>query len=250
MPYIRTIMGTEPVDDDHTTDKAQHTHSARRVSLMTSALEASPVVISPTMVTDGVATSTSRITAFVLIVLLLPLMLMIGAAVMLSSRGPAWYRQERVGRSGASFVIFKFRTMHVGADRRLGELLASHGLDEVTPFFKVHADPRVTRLGSWLRKSSLDELPQLFNVLLGDMNLVGPRPQTPAEVAAYDERAFGRLAVRPGMTGLWQVSGRSSLGVQESLELDLSYVRDRSVWLDLKILARTPLAVFGKHGAF
>jgi lipopolysaccharide/colanic/teichoic acid biosynthesis glycosyltransferase len=216
---------------------------------MSSALEVRPLV-NPTAVNDGVATLTSRVLAFALIVALLPLMLMIAAAVMLTSKGPAWYRQERVGRSGASFVIYKFRTMHVGADRRLGELLAAHGLDEVTPFFKVHADPRITRLGSFLRKSSLDELPQLFNVLLGDMNLVGPRPQTPAEVATYDERAYDRLMVRPGMTGLWQVSGRSHLGVQESLDLDLSYVRDRSPWLDLKILAKTPLAVFAKDGAF
>ncbi|MDO9497099.1 MAG: sugar transferase, partial [Nocardioides sp.] len=126
---------------------------------MSSALEARPLVISPTAVNDGAATLASRVVAFVLILLLLPLMLMVGAAVMLTSRGPAWYRQERVGRSGASFVIYKFRTMHDGADRRLGELLASHGLDEITPFFKVHADPRVTRIGSFLRKSSLDELP-------------------------------------------------------------------------------------------
>lgn len=217
---------------------------------MSSALESRPLVIDATVVNDGVATLTSRVLAFVLIVLLLPLMLMIGAAVTLSSKGPAWYRQERVGRSGASFVIYKFRTMHVGADRRLGELLASHGLEQVTPFFKVHADPRITRLGSFLRKSSLDELPQLFNVLLGDMNLVGPRPQTPAEVATYDDRAHARHQVRPGMTGLWQVSGRSHLGPQESLDLDLFYVRDRSLWLDLKILAKTPLAVFAKHGAF
>ena len=115
---------------------------------MSSALESRPLVIDATVVNDGVATLTSRVLAFVLILLLLPLMLMIGAAVMLTSEGPAWYRQERVGRSGASFVIYKFRTMHVGADRRLGELLASHGLEQVTPFFKVHADPRITRLGS------------------------------------------------------------------------------------------------------
>lgn len=216
---------------------------------MSSALEVRPG-IHPAAVGDGVATLCSRVAALVLILLLLPLMLMIGLAVMLTSQGPAAYRQERIGRYGQSFVIFKFRTMHVGADRRLGELLASHGLDQVTPFFKVHADPRVTRLGSWLRKSSLDELPQLFNVLLGDMNLVGPRPQTPAEVATYDERTHSRHLVRPGMTGLWQVSGRSHLGVQESLELDLAYVRDRSLRLDLKILAKTPLAVLAKHGAF
>lgn len=220
---------------------------------MSSALEVRPLVIPEAVrdrVTDGVATTVSRVAAFALILLLLPLMLLIGLAVMLTSKGPAWYRQERIGRSGAPFVIYKFRTMHVGAERRLGELLASHGLDEVTPFFKVHADPRITRLGSFLRKSSLDELPQLFNVLLGDMNLVGPRPQTPAEVATYDERAHARHLVRPGMTGLWQVSGRSNLGAHESLELDLSYVRDRTVWLDLKILAKTPLAVVTKSGAF
>lgn len=220
---------------------------------MSSALEVPPLVVSDEIrdrVTDGVATISSRAAAFALILVLLPLMLLLALAVMLTSKGPAWYRQERIGRSGAPFVIYKFRTMHVGADRRLGELLASHGLDEVTPFFKVHADPRVTRLGRFLRKSSLDELPQLFNVLLGDMNLVGPRPQTPAEVATYDERAHGRHLVRPGMTGLWQVSGRSHLGVQESLDLDLSYVRDRSPLLDLKILAKTPLAVVAKRGAF
>ena len=220
---------------------------------MSSALEVRPLVVPDVVrdrVTDGVATTISRVAAFALILVLLPLLIVLALAVMLTSRGPAVYRQERIGRSGLPFVIYKFRTMHVGADRRLGELLASHGLDEVTPFFKVHADPRVTRLGSFLRKSSLDELPQLFNVLLGDMNLVGPRPQTPAEVATYDDRAHGRHLVRPGMTGLWQVSGRSNLGAHESLELDLSYVRDRSLLLDLKILAKTPLAVFAKNGAF
>lgn len=203
----------------------------------------------PTVVNDLAATLISRLAALALLVVLLPLLLVLAAAVVLTSRGPAVFRQERIGRSGRTFVIYKFRTMQVGADRRLAELLASHGLDEVTPFFKVRADPRVTRLGSWLRTSSLDELPQLVNVVRGDMNLVGPRPQTPAEVATYAERSHGRHTVRPGMTGLWQVSGRSQLGAQESLDLDLAYVAERSFWLDVKILTRTPVAVLAKRGA-
>lgn len=215
---------------------------------MSAALE-TRTVVSPTAVSDAVATSTSRLAASVLLVLLLPLLLLLAMGVVLTSRGPAIYRQVRVGRDGVAFHIYKFRTMRVGAEQQLGHLLASAGIDEIRPFVKVHADPRVTRFGSVLRKSSLDELPQLLNVVLGDMNLVGPRPQTHAEVASYDERARRRLEVRPGMTGLWQVSGRSNLGVQESLDLDLAYVDRRSFRLDVKILARTPLAVLGKHGA-
>lgn len=175
--------------------------------------------------------------AALILVLISPVMLALAIGVKLSSPGPVIFKQRRTGLDGKEIMVFKFRSMTTQDNGPVVQQAKRN-------------DPRITPFGAFIRKTSLDELPQLFNVLLGDMNLVGPRPQTPAEVATYDDRAHARHLVRPGMTGLWQVSGRSHLGVWESMELDLAYVRDRSLWLDLKILARTPLAVFAKHGAF
>lgn len=189
-----------------------------------------------------------RSMAFALLIVLSPLLLSIAAAVKLTSRGPALFRQTRIGTAGVPFTIFKFRTMAVGADRQLDVL--RHLSDGNAVQFKMKRDPRVTRVGSFLRRYSLDELPQLLNVLLGDMSLVGPRPQSQQEVDQYESDTMRRLKVRPGMTGLWQVSGRSDLDWEESARLDLRYVDNWSPMYDLHILLRTVRAVFTGSGAY
>ena len=179
-----------------------------------------------------------------LIVLALPL-LCIGLLVRLSSPGPAMFRQTRVGRDGREFRLWKFRTMVAGADK----VVLEHN-DVDGPLFKLRADPRVTAVGRVLRRWSLDELPQLINVLLGHMSLVGPRPPVPSEVEKYGDDVRRRLLVKPGLTGLWQVSGRSDLPWEECVRLDLRYVENWSVSLDLLILARTLVAVVRGSGAY
>src|SRR5581483_4145364 len=146
-----------------------------------------------------------RVAAAILVFLLLPALITIALAIRLTSRGPALFRQERIGRHGRNFTMFKFRTMVVDAEERLNELVA---LNEGSGLlFKIRRDPRVTSVGRWLRRLSLDELPQLFNVLTGDMSLVGPRPPLASEVSGYEDEVYRRLLVKPGLTGLWQVSG-------------------------------------------
>jgi lipopolysaccharide/colanic/teichoic acid biosynthesis glycosyltransferase len=191
----------------------------------------------------------TRAGALLLLVLLLPLLLVVALLVRLSGPGPVLFRQVRVGQFGRPFVILKFRTMRPGSDALLADLLAAEG-QELRPFFKVHHDPRITRVGRVLRKTSLDELPQLVNVLLGHMSLIGPRPALPSEVSAYDEHLLRRLAVKPGMTGLWQVSGRSDLPWRESVRLDLAYVDNWSWRMDLVIAIRTFGAVVSHRGAY
>jgi exopolysaccharide biosynthesis polyprenyl glycosylphosphotransferase len=171
-----------------------------------------------------------------------PLMLAITLLVKLSSPGPVFYRQERIGLNGTPFGMLKFRSMRPGADRELAALLAAQGAGD-KPLFKVKNDPRITPIGRVLRKYSLDELPQLLNVVLGDMSLVGPRPQIAAEAALYDSAAERRLLLKPGMSGLWQVSGRSSLSWEDAIRLDLYYVENWSITGDLVILWRTARAV-------
>lgn len=190
-----------------------------------------------------------RFAALLLLVVLSPVLLGVAAVVLLTSGAPVFYRQVRIGQFGRPFRILKFRTMHRGADARLGDVLAAQGAG-VAPFFKVKEDPRVTRVGRVLRRTSLDELPQLLNVLVGDMRLVGPRPQSPAEVSTYDDLVWRRLLVRPGVTGMWQVHGRSDLTADEGLELDLHYVRHWSPGLDARLLMKTPLAVVVQRGAY
>ncbi|MFJ8538273.1 exopolysaccharide biosynthesis polyprenyl glycosylphosphotransferase [Streptomyces sp. NPDC093591] len=191
---------------------------------------------------------TDRLLALLGILLLAPLMMAIGAWVRLDSPGPAFFRERRIGRDSREFTLLKFRTMHRGAERRKLELahLNLYGGDR---FFKIADDPRVTRAGSFLRSSSLDELPQLFNVVAGHMSLVGPRPLVKDEVAALSEDGSHRLLVKPGMSGLWQVSGRSCLPAEERERLDVSYVENWSPALDLSILLRTPSAVVRRTGA-
>ena len=182
-----------------------------------------------------------------LLVLAVPLLVLM-ALVRLADGGPALFVQERVGAGGRRFRMLKLRSMVVGAPGRRAELQPHNEVDG--PRFKLRADPRVTGLGRWLRRTSLDELPQLINVLRGDMSLVGPRPPLPREVARYTPREWRRLAVPPGMTGLWQVSGRSALPFDQGLALDLHYVDTWSLALDLKVLLRTLPAVVTGTGAW
>lgn len=199
-----------------------------------------------------------------LLVLGSPVFLVIALVVKLSSRGPVFFRQQRVGRNGKKFTFLKFRSMYVGNDPAVhkeyvkqlidGQAqlhpVTSNGNGNGSAMYKLTGDKRVTRIGAFLRRTSLDELPQLLNVLCGEMSLVGPRPAIPYEVAAYKPWHRQRvLVVKPGITGLWQVSGRCRLKFDDSVRLDLQYVRQNSLWLDLRILLRTPRAVFMGEGA-
>ena len=176
--------------------------------------------------------------SIVLIVLFSPVMLATALAIRADSKGPILYRQTRIGREGRPFGMIKFRSMVADADDQLASLLDLQGTS-ARPLFKVVDDPRITRVGRFIRRHSLDEVPQLFNVLIGQMSLVGPRPQREAEVALYDDAAHRRMLVKPGMSGLWQVSGRSSLSWEDALRLDLYYVENWSFTQDLQILFRT-----------
>jgi exopolysaccharide biosynthesis polyprenyl glycosylphosphotransferase len=184
------------------------------------------------------------------LVLVSPLLLLIAAAIKLDSRGPVLFRQLRAGVGGRPFPMFKFRTMVENADQMKGDL--QHLNESGDPrLFKIKGDPRVTRVGRLLRRTSLDELPQLLNVIRGDMSLVGPRPFFPGDLDGYEEHHFERLLVLPGITGLWQVSGRSDVvDFEEVVRLDAQYIREWSVKLDLHILVRTIPAAFGRGGAY
>ena len=182
------------------------------------------------------------------LIALAPVLGLLALAVKLDSPGPIFYGQERVGKHGRHFKMLKFRSMVVGAEQRKAELIA---LNEATgPLFKMKRDPRVTRVGRFIRRCSLDELPQLFNVLRGEMSLVGPRPPVPSEVAQYEDWQVGRLRAIPGITGLWQVSGRSEVTFHDMVRLDLHYIRNWSIALDLEILLKTIPAVVTSRGAY
>jgi lipopolysaccharide/colanic/teichoic acid biosynthesis glycosyltransferase len=175
-------------------------------------------------------------------------MAMIALMIKMDSPGPVLFRQERVGKDGHRFTLYKFRSMAEGAEHQQEALRALNEADG--PLFKIKDDPRTTRLGKWLRKLSLDELPQFYNVLLGEMSLIGPRPPLPTEVAQYKEWHKRRLEISPGLTGLWQVSGRSELTFDEMAMLDIYYIENWSLGLDTKILWQTiPRVLFGS-GAF
>ncbi len=192
--------------------------------------------------------ATDRVGAILAMVLLSPLLAAVALSVRLTSRGPVFFRQVRVGTHGVPFVMHKFRTMYVDAEERLGELQQHNERDGL--LFKMRDDPRITSVGRWLRRFSLDELPQLLDVLWGRMSLVGPRPPLPSEVSEYPLQLRRRLIVKPGVTGLWQVSGRSDLSWDESVRLDLFYVENWSLGLDLAIMAKTVLAVARGSGAY
>ena len=190
-----------------------------------------------------------RLAALLVTLILGPVMLAVALAVKLEDRGPVLFRQERVGQDGRSFSMFKFRSMVLDAEDRLADLTAAN--EGAGPLFKMQHDPRVTRVGAFIRRYSLDELPQLLNVLRGEMSLVGPRPPLPREVAEYAEDTHRRLLVRPGMTGLWQISGRSDLSWDEAVRLDLYYVENWNPILDLMIMWRTARVVVSRDsGAY
>jgi exopolysaccharide biosynthesis polyprenyl glycosylphosphotransferase len=189
-----------------------------------------------------------RCAAAAALILLAPLMTVLGAAIWLHDRGPALFTQVRVGKDGHAFRIYKFRTMVVDAEQRKSELIAAYERDHV--LFKLPKDPRVTAVGTYLRRWSVDELPQLINVLLGDMSLVGPRPALPDEAEQYAEHVRRRLVVKPGLTGLWQVNGRADLSWDESVRLDLRYVENWSFALDLQILWKTISVLVRGSGAY
>lgn len=179
---------------------------------------------------------------------LVPVFLAIALAIKLTSRGPVFFVQTRVGQGAMPFGMVKFRSMVADAEARRDEVLAASDREGLC--FKAKADPRITAIGRVLRRASLDELPQLINVLKGEMSLVGPRPALPEEVAAYPTRAMGRLAVLPGITGPWQVAGRADLGFDQMIELDLAYARRATLATDLSILLATVRAVISGRGAY
>jgi lipopolysaccharide/colanic/teichoic acid biosynthesis glycosyltransferase len=193
--------------------------------------------------------------ATVVVVLLSPLLLALAIAIRLDSPGPALFRQRRVGHGEREFTVFKFRSMRSDADPRghreyVTALIqgreANGGRKDL---YKLAVDDRITPVGRWIRRWSLDELPQLFNVIAGDMSLVGPRPAIPYEVVEYPSWYLKRFAVKPGLTGLWQVSGRNERSYEEMVRLDVEYAERRTLLLDLSILARTPLTVLARRGA-
>nr|WP_026209052.1 sugar transferase [Catelliglobosispora koreensis] len=204
-----------------------------------------PDLSGPAKIVKGL---TDRFIAVIGMLLISPLLLTIALAIKVSSRGPVFFRQKRVGQDGEEFDVYKFRTMVVNADQLLAALAEQNETDGL--MFKMRKDPRVTGVGRFLRRYSLDELPQLINVLGGSMSLVGPRPPLPSEVAQYDGDVARRLLVKPGITGLWQVSGRSDLSWEDGIRLDLYYVENWSLTTDLLIMWKTVGAVVRARGAY
>lgn len=187
--------------------------------------------------------------SLLLLFLLLPFFVFIAIIIIIDSPGGIFFKQIRVGKNGRGFTLYKFRSMVADADsQKDGMSAGNESADGVT--FKIKQDPRVTRIGRFMRKSSIDELPQLFNVIKGDMSLVGPRPPLPEEVAKYSEDDKKRLQIKPGITCLWQVSGRSDIPFKQQVELDKEYIKSKSIMLDIKILLKTIPAVLTGKGAY
>jgi len=197
---------------------------------------------------DGLKRLVDLVLAGLGLLVTLPLWLGVMLAIRIDSPGPAIFTQERVGRHGRRFQFYKFRSMYVDAEQRLSEVIARNEIDG--PVFKMRNDPRVTKVGAFLRRTSLDELPQLVNVLRGEMSLVGPRPPLPREVEKYRPADTVRLTVKPGLTCLWQIRGRSEVGFDQWMEFDREYVNNMSLWLDLQILVRTVWVVISCRGAY
>lgn len=177
-----------------------------------------------------------------------PIMLIIAILIKLEDpKGPIFFSQVRCGEYPKNFKMYKFRSMYVDAEERLGELM--HLNEQSGPAFKIKDDPRITKFGKFIRKTSLDELPQLFNVLKGDMSLVGPRPALPREVEQYTFYQKQRLLIKPGLTCIWQVTGRNNIGFDEWVELDIEYIKTRNLWLDIKLILMTIPAMLGDENA-
>lgn len=181
------------------------------------------------------------------LIVLLPILLIIAILIKLESKGPIVFSQERVGLNGETFKMYKFRSMVTNAEEILDKL--RHKNEMSGPMFKIKDDPRITKIGKVIRKTSIDELPQLFNVLKGEMTLVGPRPSLPREVVHFTEYQKLRLLAKPGLTCYWQVSGRNNIDFEEWMELDVKYVRERSTWIDIKLIFKTVGVLFGDENA-
>lgn len=186
--------------------------------------------------------------AAIALLMLAPILIVVALTVVLSSPGPVFFKQTRVGRDRREFTLWKFRSMYVGSDELRDELLAHN--EQSGPVFKLRNDPRVTRVGRVIRKYSIDELPQLFQVLTGKMSLVGPRPPLPDEVVEYGHRELRRLTVKPGLTCIWQTSGRSDVRFDQWVDMDLEYIDNFSLWLDIVLLFKTIPAVLAGRGAY
>lgn len=208
-------------------------------------------VVSFPSATSWLKSAMDRAGAAVLLVLLAPVMLVLMALVRRDG-GPAFYGQVRIGQNRKAFRCWKFRSMHINSKQLLDEILANDpaAREEYARDFKLKNDPRVTKIGHILRKTSLDELPQLYNVLCGEMSLVGPRPITEPELMLYGENQPDYLAVKPGMTGLWQVSGRNDISYAQRVALDVDYARNWTLWSDIRILLKTVLVVLNRSGAY
>ena len=181
--------------------------------------------------------------------MLSPFFIILAVMIRVESHGPVLFSQTRIGRRGRSFRCWKFRSMYIDAEERKAALMADNEMAGGTTF-KMKRDPRITRIGRFIRKASIDELPQLWNVFIGDMSLVGPRPPVPAEVVLYSARHRQRLSVKPGITCIWQVSGRSDIPFEQQVELDIEYIAKRTLWFDIKLLLATVPAVLLARGAY
>jgi exopolysaccharide biosynthesis WecB/TagA/CpsF family protein len=200
------------------------------------------------MIGAGVKRSVDLVASAMLLFVLAPVLAGVALAIRLEDRGPALFRQTRIGANGRPFTMLKFRSMHVDAEARRAALLAQSERDGIC--FKMRRDPRITRVGAIIRRFSLDELPQIINVLTGDMSLVGPRPALPSEVATYAGRSWQRLGGKPGITCIWQVSGRAEIAFEQQVEMDITYLGMRSLVTDIGLLLRTIPAVIGGRGAY
>jgi exopolysaccharide biosynthesis WecB/TagA/CpsF family protein len=200
------------------------------------------------MISAGAKRTVDLLASALLLVLLAPVLLGVALAIKLEDRGPVLFRQIRIGANGRPFTMLKFRSMHIDAEARRAALLAQSERDSVC--FKMRKDPRITRVGAIIRRFSLDELPQIINVLLGSMSLVGPRPALPAEVASYQGRSWQRLGGKPGITCIWQVSGRAEIQFEQQVEMDITYLGGRSLATDIGLLLRTIPAVISGRGAY
>ena len=181
------------------------------------------------------------------LILLSPIIAVVACAVKVTSKGPIFFSQKRVGKNGELFEMYKFRSMVVNAEELKGNLEDQNEMSG--PMFEIKDDPRVTKVGKFIRKTSIDELPQLWNVLKGDMSLVGPRPSLPKEVEQFDNWMFKRLSVRPGLTCYWQVSGRNNIDFEDWMKLDCRYVDERNLWIDIKLIFKTVFVLFGDKNA-
>ena len=185
--------------------------------------------------------------SFVGILVLSPLFIVIAIIIKLTSKGPVFFSQKRVGKHGREFDMYKFRSMVVNAEELKEKLAAQNEMSG--PMFKMKDDPRVTKVGKFIRKTSIDELPQLWNILKGDMSLVGPRPSLPKEVAQFEDWMHKRLDVKPGLTCYWQVSGRNNIDFEDWMKLDVKYVKERNLWIDIKLIFKTVGVLFGDKNA-